>query len=72
MSKRPHKPADLNRLAAAIVDEATDETPQEPESAQARAGRKGGLKGGRVRSERLTAEERSAAARRAAQARWGS
>jgi hypothetical protein len=27
MAKRSKKPADLNRLAAAIVDEATDETP---------------------------------------------
>lgn len=70
MAKQSKKPADLNRLAAAIVDEATDETPQEPESQQARAGRAGGAKGGRVRASRMTSEERSAAARRAAEARW--
>jgi hypothetical protein len=70
MAKRSKKPADLNRLAAAIVGEATDETLQEPESQQARAGRKGGAKGGKVRASRMTAEERSAAARRAAESRW--
>lgn len=70
MAKRSKKPADLNRLAAAIVGEATDETPQEPESPEVRAGRAGGRKGGKVRAERLSPEQRSAAARRAARARW--
>lgn len=70
MAKRSKKPADLNRLAAAIVDEAVDETPQEPESQQARAGRVGGRKGGSVRASRMSPEERSAAARKAAEARW--
>jgi hypothetical protein len=70
MAKQSKKPADLNRLAAAIVGEATDETPQEPESQQTRAGRAGGAKGGRTRAERMTPEERSAAARKAAKARW--
>lgn len=72
MAKRSKKPADLNRLAAAIVGDATDETTQEPESARAKAGRAGGRKGGKVRAERMTAEERSSAARRAAKARWSS
>jgi hypothetical protein len=70
MAKRSKKPADLNRLAAAIVDDATDETPQEQESKQARAGRVGGHRGGKVRAQRMTAEQRSAAARHAAEARW--
>lgn len=70
MAKQSKKPADLNRLAAAIVGDATDETPQEPDNARVKAGRKGGAKGGRVRAERLSPEERSAAARKAAQARW--
>lgn len=48
MAKQSKKPADLNRLAAAIVGEATDETPQEPESQQVVAGRSGGLKGGKA------------------------
>jgi hypothetical protein len=70
MAKRSKKPADLNRLAAAIVGEATDDTPPQPESQQARAGREGGKKGGKVRAERLTADERSKAAREAALVRW--
>jgi len=35
-------------------------------------GRRGGLKGGRARAEKLTAEERRAIARKAAAARWHS
>jgi len=70
MAKQSKKPADLNRLAAAIVGDATDETPPQPESPRAQAGRAGGLKGGKVRAERMSAEERSAAARQAAKARW--
>lgn len=70
MAKQSKKPADLNRLAAAIVGEATDETPQEPENRHASAGRLGGRKGGKVRAERMTAKERSEAAKKAAKARW--
>ena len=72
MAKQSKKPADLNRLAAAIVGEATDETPAEPESRQARAGRVGGRKGGKARAAGMTPEQRSIAAQRAARARWGS
>jgi hypothetical protein len=70
MAKQSKKPADLNRLAAAIVGEATDETPPEPESPQAQAGRLGGRKGGKMRAKKMSPAERSAAARKAAQARW--
>ncbi|HEX5990029.1 MAG TPA: hypothetical protein VFY75_07445 [Solirubrobacterales bacterium] len=70
MAKQSKKPADLNRLAAAIVGEATDETPQEPESQQARAGRLGGAKGGKSRAERLSGERRREIAKKAAAARW--
>jgi hypothetical protein len=70
MAKKSKKPADLNRLAAAIVGDATDETPQEAESRHAVAGRLGGEKGGKVRASRMTPEERSEAARLAAKARW--
>ena len=62
--------ADLNRLAARIVGEATDETPKEPETSQAKAGRRGGQKGGKARAKKLSPEERSAVARKAARARW--
>ena len=70
MAKQSKKPADLNRLAAAIVGEATDETPQKPESQQARAGRKGGVKGGRARAESLSPERRREIAKAAAETRW--
>jgi len=70
MAKRSKKPADLNRLAAAIVGEATDETPAEPENPKAVAGRAGGKKGGKARAERMTSDQRSKAARKAAKARW--
>jgi hypothetical protein len=72
MAKRSKKPADLNRLAAAIVGDATDESSPEPESAEVRAGRKGGQKGGKKRAESMTSQERSESARRAALARWDS
>ena len=61
--------ADLNQLAARLVKQATD--PDEPtETAAQTNGRIGGLKGGKARAKRLSAEERSEIARKAAQARW--
>lgn len=70
MPKQSKKPADLNRLAAAIVGDATDETPQDLESQQALAGRLGGSKGGKARAQKLSAERRAAIARAAANSRW--
>jgi hypothetical protein len=75
MAKQSKKPADLNRLAAAIVGDATDETPQErpvhqKNAAAVELGRAGGLKGGKARADKLTPEQRSEAARKAASARW--
>lgn len=72
-SKRPR---DLNQLAQRLVQEATGDAPPEPpapekDPAAVALGRRGGLKGGKARAEKLTAEQRSAAARKAAQARWG-
>ena len=64
---------DLNALAAHIVKQATDENPPEvdPKGQQAvLSGRKGGLKGGKARAAKLTPEQRSEIARKAAQARW--
>ena len=62
--------ADLNQLAARLVKQATEPPPDE--SSAQRSGRKGGLKGGKVRAEKLSAERRSEIARKAAQARWQS
>lgn len=73
MAKQSKKPADLNRLAAAIVGDATDDAPRQDDDKDPAAvalGRKGGRKGGKVRASRMTAEERSEAARKAAKARW--
>lgn len=70
MAKQSKKPADLNRLAAAIVGDATDDAPPQVESRHARAGRVGGTKGGKNRAERLSKERRSEIARAAAEARW--
>lgn len=70
MAKRSGKPRDLNRLAASIVNDATDESTAESESQHARAGRKGGIKGGMVRAARLTPAQRAEIARKGADARW--
>jgi hypothetical protein len=82
MPKRSSKPRDLNQLAAYIVEQATSnaapeetqpEQPQEPEKnpAAVSLGKLGGLKGGKARAEKLSKEERSAIAKKGAEARWG-
>ncbi len=60
--------ADLNQMAYRVMRHATK--PQEPETPAQVSGRKGGQKGGKARAEKLTAEERSEIARKAAEARW--
>lgn len=70
------RPADLNSLAASIVRDSTDEDKPEPEDdgkdpAAVSLGRRGGLKGGRARADKLTPEQRSEQARKAAATRWG-
>jgi len=72
---RKRRPADLNSLAASIVSDATDEDKAEPvddgkDPAAVSLGRKGGLKGGKARAAKLTADQRSQAAKKAARARW--
>lgn len=59
--------ADLNKLAHRIVENTVN--PEDETPAQIN-GRSGGLKGGRARAKKLTPEERSEIARKAAQARW--
>jgi hypothetical protein len=76
MPDRSRRPRDPNQLAKLIVDLATGEVEGTPEDdgknpAAVALGRKGGLKGGKARAESMTPEERSAAATRAAVARWG-
>jgi hypothetical protein len=75
MPKRSSNPRDVNRLATAIVDRATGDT-HEPDPyegknpAAVELGRLGGQKGGKARAAKLTAEQRSAIAKKAASARW--
>jgi len=73
MQKRSSRPKDINKLAASIVKDATQEptaeTPQKNPAAVA-LGRLGGLKGGAARAMRLSAKKRQEIARKAAKARW--
>lgn len=73
MSRPRNRPRDLNQLAKSLVEDATDEGREhevaEPTPAQLN-GRRGGLRGGAARAEKLSPERRSEIARKAAQARW--
>jgi len=71
-------PKDPNKLAYEIVHLSTEE-PEEKEQPPERSeiskylseiGRKGGLKGGKARADKLTPERRKEIAQKAAQARW--
>jgi len=78
MQRRSSMPRDPNQLAKLIADMATGEAepeaaPKGPEKnpAAVALGKLGGAKGGKARAAKLTPEERSAIAKRAAAARWG-
>lgn len=76
MTKKPQRPRDTNQLAKRIVDLTSGDVQEKPEEsgkdpAAVALGRKGGLKGGKARAEKLTAEQRSEIAKKAAKARWG-
>lgn len=72
------KTEDINSIAADIVKQTTDksiskssqEKPKEKNPAAVALGRLGGLKGGKARAEKLSAERRKEIAKKAAQARW--
>lgn len=68
------RPTDFNLRALQIVREATGQEPkQEPPEKNPHAvalGKLGGKKGGKERAKKMTPEERSDAARKAALARW--
>jgi hypothetical protein len=75
MTKRLKRPRDPIQLAKLIGDIATGEVEdRQPDdgrdAAASELGRLGGLKGGKARAAALSPEERSEAARLAAQARW--
>ncbi len=76
MKKKKHGTRDINALAKSIVDLATDENPpkEDPSSEKnphaVALGKLGGKKGGKARAAKLTKEQRSEIAKRAAKARW--
>jgi hypothetical protein len=71
----PKRPRDVNELAARLVELATDpDAEPDPDDGKDPAavslGRRGGLKGGAARAAKLSPEQRSEIAKKAAQARW--
>jgi len=68
------RPDDPNRLAKTIVHQATGQTAPLPEdtirAVMREMGRRGGLKGGKARAEKLTGKRRRAIASQAAKTRW--
>lgn len=77
-SSKPKRPRDANQLAKSIVDLATGECDEPETKPRTRAktlrpvalGRKGGLKGGKARAEKLSKKKRQEIAKKAAEARW--
>lgn len=62
---------DFTQVAFYVFQQAIGEEPKpEPLTGKKADSRKGGLKGGKARAEKLTPEERSKIAKKAAQARW--
>jgi len=72
MVKRKKKEHDFAVRAFRVVQEATGQAQEEPKKEfDAKAlGRKGGLKGGKARAEKLTPERRAEIAKKAANTRW--
>ena len=71
-AKMPRDPAQRAKATLDLFLGERQPDPQPPAKNQAAVelGRLGGLKGGKARAERLSAEKRSEIAKRAAQARW--
>ena len=69
--KRNKRTPDANVIASNVVNQATDEEHIVKNPAAVALGRLGGLKGGRVRAEKLSPERRREIAKKAASARWG-
>lgn len=73
-SRKKQGPKDPNEAAFRIVGEATGQVSKgdtaHKDPAAVALGRKGGKKGGKARAAKMTAEERSESAKKAAKARW--
>ena len=77
MERRKKKAHDFSVTAFRVVQEATGQIEQpRPKPAKTfdavALGRRGGLKGGKARADKLTSERRVEIARKAARARWAS
>jgi hypothetical protein len=73
--KKKQTPTDINQLASFIVSQTADRSEHEQPAkeknpAAVALGRLGGLKGGKARAEKLSAEKRREIAKKAAQTRW--
>lgn len=74
--KRPRDPAQLAKLMIDIASgEVEDKAPDpvidpDKDPAAVSLGRRGGLKGGKARADKLSPEQRTEIARKAAKARW--
>ena len=79
MPKTPKRPRDFSQAAKLVVDIASGQivnrelTPEEQgkDPAAVALGKRGGLKGGLARAAKMTKEQRSESARKAAKSRWG-
>src|SRR5271165_802307 len=78
MPKTPKRPRDFSQAAKLVVDIASGQivnrelTPEEQgkDPAAVALGKRGGLKGGLARAAKMTKEQRSESARKAAKSRW--
>ncbi len=70
------KRKDINELAKLILDQTVNEQEEKgedkekSESPKAKAGRKGGLKGGQARAKKLSPQRRREIAKKAVSSRW--
>lgn len=71
MTAKTNPRKDFTQVAFDVFQQASGEVlaPPAPTKAQ-ETGRKGGLKGGKARSDKLTPEQRSEIAKKAAKSRW--
>lgn len=76
MPKPIKRTRDVNVLAKSIVDSILEELAEEPKPIKQKdpravqRGQQGGPKGGKARAQKLSAKERSAIAKKAANTRW--
>jgi hypothetical protein len=70
MSTKSNPRKDINETAFSVVQIATGEAAKHVPTKAQEFGREGGLKGGKSRAAKLTAEQRAEIAKKAAESRW--